>query len=209
MEKQRIYLIRHGETEFNRLGIFRGRYEVDLNDTGRRQAQEIGKALKGCGISFLLTSPLSRAVETARMIAEILKVEYTPDEAFNNIALGEWQGVPKSKIKQDYPDLWHLWTTEPEKLAIPNGETVEQVRRRAFQGLKHIIGSRKETFAIVTHRSVIKALAAAMLDVNPPYFWKFYIDNAAFSIFEVSDGTFTLISWNNNAHLTEKVTELY
>lgn len=170
MEKQRIYLIRHGETEFNRLGIFRGRYEVDLNDTGRQQAREIGEALRGEGVEFLLTSPLARAVETARIIAEILEVDYIAEEAFNNIALGKWQGVPKSKIKQDYPDLWHLWTTEPEKLVIPEGETVDGVKRRAFEGLKRVMESNKQTFAIVTHRSVIKALAAAMLDVNPPYF---------------------------------------
>ena len=209
MKKRRIYLIRHGETEFNRLGIFRGRYEVDLNEVGRQQASQIGKALEGAGIEFLVTSPLSRAVETAEIIASALGIDYFKDEAFNNIALGEWQGVPKQKIKDEYPDLWHLWTTEPEKLAIPGGETVEDVRRRSFAGLKRILEDRKGTFAVVTHRSVIKALAAAMLDVNPPYFWKFYIDNAAFSVFEVTDAGYTLISWNNNAHLTEKVTEVF
>jgi len=209
MKKRRIYLIRHGETEFNRLGIFRGRYEVDLNEVGRQQASQIGKALEGAGIEFLVTSPLTRAVETAEIIASALGIDYFKDEAFNNIALGEWQGVPKQKIKDEYPDLWHLWTTEPEKLAIPGGETVEDVRRRSFAGLKRILDDRKGTFAVVTHRSVIKALAAAMLDVNPPYFWKFYIDNAAFSVFEVTDAGYTLISWNNNAHLTEKVTEVF
>jgi len=209
MKKRRIYLIRHGETEFNRLGIFRGRYEVDLNEVGRQQASQIGKALEGAGIEFLVTSPLTRAVETAEIIASALGIDYFKDEAFNNIALGEWQGVPKQKIKDEYPDLWHLWTTEPEKLAIPGGETVEDVRRRSFAGLKRILEDRMGTFAVVTHRSVIKALAAAMLDVNPPYFWKFYIDNAAFSVFEVTAAGYTLISWNNNAHLTEKVTEVF
>ena len=54
--RQRIYLIRHGETEFNRLGIFRGRYEVDLNDNGRCQAGQVGSALKGESMSFIFLS---------------------------------------------------------------------------------------------------------------------------------------------------------
>ena len=96
---KRFFLIRHGETEFNRLGIFRGRYEVDLNDRGRRQAGEIGAVLGSEGIDFILTSPLSRAVETAEIVSRSVGVEYRIDEAFNNISLGEWQGVEKKTIQ--------------------------------------------------------------------------------------------------------------
>ena len=64
-------------------------------------------------------------------------------------------------------------------------------------------------FGFVTHRSVIKGLAASMLGVAAPYFWKFYIDNAAYSVFE-NDGTrFVLLSWNNNTHLTRRVIETF
>jgi broad specificity phosphatase PhoE len=205
----RFFLIRHGETEFNRLGVFRGRYEVDLNDRGRRQAGEIGAVLRGEGIDFLLTSPLSRAVETAAIVSRAIGVEYRIDEAFNNIALGQWQGVEKAKIQRDYPDQWKRWTTEPENLVIPGGETVEQVRKRSFRRLVEITRRDVSTFAIVTHRSVIKALAASILDVSAPYFWKFYIDNAAFSVFGYGESGFTLLSWNNNYHLSEGVTEVF
>jgi broad specificity phosphatase PhoE len=207
--RQRIFLIRHGETEFNRLGVFRGRYEVDLNERGRRQAQEIGRALKAEDIGFLLTSPLRRAVETARTIAGELGIQYRIDQAFNNIDLGRWQGVEKDKIKGDFPEMWRTWTTEPERLRIPDGETVDEVRQRAASRLLKIVEVEESGFGIVTHRSVIKGLAASMLGVTSPYFWKFYIDNAAYSVFEHDGASFALISWNNNSHLSEKVIETF
>jgi broad specificity phosphatase PhoE len=208
-EDRRVFLIRHGETEFNRLGIFRGRFEVELNERGRRQAHEIGEALKQEGIEFLLHGPLGRAAETASIISEVLGVSRRVDEAFNNILLGKWQGVPKKEVQRDYPREWEIWTTEPEKLLIPGGETVEQVRQRAFTGLMRVLGDTEGSFGIVTHRSVIKTLAASMLDMASPYFWKLYIDNAAYSVFGHGPSGFSLISWNSNTHLSEKVDEVF
>ena len=205
----RIYLIRHGETEFNRQGVFRGRLDIDLNDVGIKQAGETGRALMGEGIAYVLTSPLKRAVATARTVSECLGVGYEADEAFNNINLGSWQGVPKNKVKQDYPEEWGKWTTEPEHLILPGGESVEDVKRRASVRIDEVIRAREGAFAIVTHRSVIKVLAAHMLGVPPPYFWKFYIDNAAYSVFEYNESGFMLVGWNMSSHLSEKVKEVF
>jgi len=208
-KKQRIYLIRHGETEFNRLGIFRGRYEVDLNDNGRSQAGETGRALKDEDIDFILTGPLSRTVGTARIVAGEIGIDYRVDEAFNNIALGKWQGVEKEKVKRDFPEMWKIWISDAEKLKLPGGESVEEVRQRATKRLLEVVAEEEASFAVVTHRSVIKGLAASLLGVAAPYFWKFYIDNAAYSVFE-NDGTrFVLLSWNNNTQLTSGVTETF
>jgi broad specificity phosphatase PhoE len=207
--KRRIFLIRHGETEFNRLGVFRGRYEVDLNEGGRRQAGEIAGALAKERIDFLLSSPLGRATETAQIIADALGIDYKIDEAFNNINLGTWQGVPKDRVMQDYPDLWRRWNAEPERMRVPEGETVVEVRERAFRRLTDILGEDGGDFAVVTHRSVLKGLAASILNVPVPWFWKFYMDNAAYSVFEHDLSGFVLTSWNNNAHLSRKVKEVF
>ncbi len=208
-KKQRIYLIRHGETEFNRLGIFRGRYEVELNDNGRSQAGETGTALKDEDISFILSGPHGRTTETARIVAGELGIDYRIDEAFNNIALGKWQGLEKEKVKREFPEMWKIWISDAEQLKLPGGESVEEVRQRATKRLFEVVAEEDANFAIVTHRSVIKGLAASMLGVAAPYFWKFYIDNAAYSVFE-NDGTrFVLLSWNNNTHLTRRVIETF
>jgi broad specificity phosphatase PhoE len=207
--KRTIFLVRHGETEFNRLGVFRGRFEVELNSGGRKQAGEIAEALRGEGIEFLLASPLGRATETAAIIARELGIEYRVDEAFNNINLGSWQGVPKERVMKDYPDLWKRWTAEPERMRVPGGETVEEVRERAFRRLEALVGEEGGNFGIVTHRSVLKGLAASILNVPPPWFWKFYMDNAAFSVFEHDASGFVLTRWNSNAHLSEMVEEVF
>ncbi len=209
MKKTKIYLVRHGETEFNRLGVFRGRYEVELNQRGIKQAEEISRALASAGIQKIYTSPLKRALKTAEIISRNLGIDYVVNEAFNNIDLGSWQGVKKEEIKKRFPDLWKLWITEPEKLTIPDGETLEDVKKRAFNGIMEVLSTPIERVAIVTHRSVIKVLAAAMLNVQAPYFWKFYIDNAAYSVFEHDGAQFILLEWNNNSHLSEKVKEVF
>ncbi len=208
-ESTRIYLVRHGETEFNRRGVFRGRFDVELNEVGLRQAEETGHALAGERIEFILASPLKRAVATAEAISRIIGVGYETADAFNNIDLGSWQGVPKKKVMEEFPEEWRRWTTEPEHLVVPGGESVEHVKQRASAGLMEALNSRRGTFAVVTHRSVIKVLAAFMLDVRPPYFWKFYTDNAAYCVFEYAGDGFTLLSWNVSSHLSEKVREVF
>jgi probable phosphoglycerate mutase len=205
----RIYLVRHGETEFNRMGVFRGRFDVELNEVGLKQARETGEALAGEGIEFILTSPLRRASVTAQTISKALGMGYEVDEAFNNINLGSWQGVPKKKVMEDYPDAWKQWTRAPEHLVVPGGESVEDVKKRASSRLVEIAEAGGGAFAIVTHRSVIKVLAAFMLNVPPPYFWKFYTDNAAYCTFEYTGEGFVLTSWNRNSHLSEKVKEVF
>jgi broad specificity phosphatase PhoE len=211
--KRRIYLIRHGETEFNRMGVFRGRFEVDLNERGRRQAEEIAGALKGKGLEILYAGPLRRTRQTAEIVARALGIRHVVDEGFTNICLGKWQGLPKKDVMRDYPDLWKQWETAPERLLVPGGETVEDVRRRAYARILKIVKGDSalfgSTMGIVTHRSVMKGLAAAFLRVPPPYFWKFYIDNAAYSIFDYDESGFTMIGWNSNSHLSEMVTEVF
>jgi probable phosphoglycerate mutase len=191
------------------MGVFRGRFDVELNDVGLKQARETGEALTGEGIEFILTSPLKRAAVTAETISKALGVGYEVDEAFNNINLGRWQGVPKKKVMEEFPDEWKQWTTGPEHLVLPGGESVEDVKKRASARLTEIVKAREGAFAIVTHRSVIKVLAAFMLDVPPPYFWKFYTDNAAYCVFEHGEDGFVLVNWNRNSHLTEKVKEVF
>jgi probable phosphoglycerate mutase len=213
MEDQvkRIYLVRHGETEFNRLGVFRGRFEVDLNERGRKQAGEIAEALAGEGIRALYAGPLRRARETAEIIGRRLGLAAQADEGFNNILLGEWQGVPKDAIKRDCPEGWRRWQTAPESLLVPGGETVEDLKRRAFARLQAILADPQSSpvFAVVTHRSVMKALASALLGVPAPYFWKFYVDNAAYSVFQHDQAGFSLLAWNVTGHLSERVTEIW
>jgi len=101
------------------------------------------------------------------------------DEAFNNIDLGVWQGKEKTLIERDEPDRWRLWTTEPDRLVLPGGESLASVRERSAQRTLELVALHEgDRFAVVTHRSVLKVLGGALLGLREGYFWRFYLDNA-------------------------------
>jgi broad specificity phosphatase PhoE len=205
-----IVLVRHGETEFNREDIFRGRFNVELNDRGREQAEALAKALKSPPITAVYTSPLARAVATACAIAREHGLEPIVDEAFNNIDLGEWQGVKKTQVRDEQADEWRLWTTEPEHLRIPGGETLAEIRERAYPRLLDLAaGHDGERIVVVTHRSVSRVLAGAVLGMTEGYFWKFYMDNAGYSLLQYNGSGFVIVQWNEICHLKERVIERY
>jgi len=207
--KTEVIIIRHGETEENRLDIFRGRLDVKLNQNGLRQALEVGRALKGKDMVKIYSSPLVRAMETAKAVAKEHKLEVEVAEGFNNINLGKWQGLPKEEVRKNYPELWEKWIYHTENLVIPGGESVGMVRDRAFTALRDLIKeNRGKTFAVVSHRCVIKVLLTAVLNIKEKYFWKIYVDNASYSIVEHrEDRGFTLTLLNEACHLSQKVYE--
>ncbi len=205
-----IVLVRHGETEFNREGVFRGRIDVGLNDTGRDQAVAAAAALAAKPLAAVYSSPLSRALDTARPIAGRHGLEPVIDEAFHNIDLGEWQGAKKDVVRLEQPEAWVLWTTEPERLRIPGGETLAELRARAFPKFEELAERHDgERIAIVSHRSVIRVLAGAVLGMTEGYFWRFYMDNAGYSVLKRNGTGYVIVQWNENCHLTDSVYERY
>jgi broad specificity phosphatase PhoE len=184
-----VYLVRHGESDFNRRGIFRGTIDVPLNEHGGLQAEALGRALAKTSLSAVYSSPLGRAVDTAHAVALHHDLEVTIDPHFTNIRLGIWQGKPKAEVAVQFPHEWSLWTKSPEKLLIPEGESLGEIRDRAWERVVQLVQREHvgEQIAIVTHRSIIKVILGAAIDLETGYFWKFHIDTASFSTVSHSD----------------------
>jgi len=197
-----IYFIRHGETVGNKEDRFRGRHDFPLNQNGIRQAESLRDALKHVQFDAIYSSPLSRSLKTAEIIADN-RSPVILEEGFTNIALGEWENKPKAWVRRTYPDLWQIWKTEPEKLSFKGMETLTEVRKRAYETLVKLINRhQKGKIAIVSHRAVLKPLFAAMLNMAEPYFWKIQVDTASYSIAEYrNDRGFTFTIINQNKHL--------
>ncbi len=205
-----IFVVRHGESEGNRDNKFRGRTDFPLTERGRSQAEETGKELTKFGkFDVIFTSPLIRAKETAEIISKFLKTNVIPVEELNNIKLGEWEGKSKNFIKENYPEEWRLWITEPEKLKIKNGEEIDHIRERTMKWIRKTVEENYERILIVTHRAVIKPMLAGILDVNPPYFWKFHIDTCSYSIVKYERGIFSLHLLNYTNHLSSLTVERF
>jgi len=204
-----IFIVRHGECAGNREGLFRGRCDFPLNETGIRQAEALALELKGLGLTRIYTGPLARATETARIIADACGADFETRAGFNNMSLGEWEGRPKREVMEEFPEEWSLWIEHPDRLHVPGGESLPDVQRRAFSNLDHLVRTHPgETFAVVSHRAVIKPLLAACLGIAEPSFWKLHVDTASYSILvhEEKRG-YCLTLLNQNKHLAEVIQE--
>ncbi len=204
-----IIIVRHGECKGNREGLFRGRSDFPLNEVGLYQARELAREIKTMQPTRVFTSPLLRAMQTAKAIRQECNIEVEEREALNNIKLGPWEGKSKDYIAQKYPEQWQVWLNEPEKLIIPGMESLDAVQERAKRDLDDIIKHHwGETVIVVSHRAVLKPLIASCLGLSKPYFWRIHLDTASYSIihYERKQG-FILVQLNQNKHLTEFISE--
>jgi broad specificity phosphatase PhoE len=153
-----LLLARHGETDWNRERRFQGHADRPLNDVGRRQALELAELLRGEVLATVYTSPLKRASETARIVAEQLDLVPRELEALREIDVGDWEGLTIEEVRARYPaaldSSWHSgW---------PNGETYDELSARVLPALLELETLHpEETVLGVTHAGPIRAALAA------------------------------------------------
>ena len=198
----RVYLIRHGTTEWNREEIFRGRADCTLNETGRSEAQAVAACLRAVEFEKIYASPLSRAAETARAVAADKGLQVIPDPAFIDLDFGEWQGMPLKEVREKYPDLYRTWRERPQDATFPGGENLAQVRARAWEGLLRVVRDDPEkTTLIVSHRVITKVLICAALGLDNSHFWQIKQDTTAINYLEYARGQFVAALINDTCHL--------
>lgn len=154
-----LYVVRHGETDWNREGRYQGQRESHLTATGRAQAQALADALAGASISRVITSPLARCVDTAAPLAARLGVNVEVDSRLIEIAHGTWEGRLRAEIERDDPQRMRAWRESPERVQFDGGESLEDVvaRWRAFAA--ELDG--ENNIAVVTHDVLVRL---ALLD---------------------------------------------
>ena len=201
-----IYLIRHGEIQANREGIFRGRGEVPLSPAGLKQAGELRAYFSGLKVERVFSSPLKRAAETAAISFPGQAIEL--QELVNNLDLGRWAGRKKKELALEEPELWQSWREEPEKMSFPGGESLAAVKARTRHFNSLLAAGCEERMAVVSHRSVFKALLAEALGLGEKWFWKFHLDNASVTVLlhEPLRG-FVLAKLNRTEHLSSYMFE--
>lgn len=198
----KIILIRHGDTDWNREQIFRGRVDVALNEVGKTQARAVQVWLKDEKVDALYSSPLSRALETARIVGEGRNCEVKTEEGLIDVNFGKWQGCSHKKVKEQYREMYHTWQTKPYLVTFPEGESLKDVKARVMGALEKIIKNHpKETIAMVSHRVVCKVAICAILGLDLSRFWYIKQDTCAINMFEHRDGNYYLSLLNDTCHL--------
>ncbi len=175
-----IFVVRHGETDFNKDGKYLGRIDESLNCSGITQAKELAVFLKDLNIEIIYCSPLKRAIETANFIKSQLNCGIIVDESFIERSLGIYEGLTKNEIKYKYPDLFNKNITRIFDNAPPEGEIINQVIERVFNGLQKINDEKRySNILIVTHGFVAKAINKFFNEkITEEEFFNFNLKNA-------------------------------
>ena len=199
----RMILVRHGQTEWNRVERFRGRADVPLDETGLAQAEATGRRIAAeWQPAAVYSSPLSRAVKTAEAIAGHFGLPVQVHPSLTDIDYGEWQGLTPDEARERWPRVTDAWLNAPQVARIPGGETLDDVRDRAMEAVRALAARHEgQTIVLVGHTVVNRAILLAVLGLGNGRFWRLRQDTCAINVFEVEGDVFILALLNDTCHL--------
>ena len=198
----KVYLARHGQTEWNKKLTFRGRIDIPLNEGGHREAEAIAEVLKDKNIHAIYTSPLRRSIETAQPTARFFHLDIVPVEGLIDISYGEWEGLTFNEVKEKYKDHYAQWEKRPDLVRFPHGETLDEVTERSFSAFKDIVEENPgQSILIIPHRVINKVVLCALLGLNNSHFWEIRQDTGCLNLIEYSNDRFVLSMMNDTCHL--------
>ena len=198
----KLYLVRHGQTAWNVGEIFRGRADIPLDETGRREAGLAGEALREATIHAVYSSPLSRSFETAQLIAKFHNLTVEPIEAIIDISYGDWEGLSNERVRESYPELHKLWHEQPHKVCFPRGESLDEVRARTMTAVSRLVVKHEDrTIVLVAHRVPNKVICCALIGLDNSHFWRIQQDTACTNLFTHKNGEWIVSFLNDTSYL--------
>lgn len=196
-ENMKLYLVRHGETEWNQRGLFQGTTDIPLNQSGRDQAAAAALALRDIPFDAAFCSPLSRARETARIIMGGRGVPVTPDERLREISFGAGEGrsVPETRRSPGTP--LYDFLCAPERYVPPEGgEPLASLFARTGDFVREVLFPLEgtcESVLVAAHGAVNRAILNPALGLSAAQFWQVQLTNCAVSVLEVEGGRLRVV----------------
>jgi broad specificity phosphatase PhoE len=177
----KVYLIRHGETEWNKKRRYLGHTDIGLNSNGRLQAKRVRNILCGEPIHKVYASDLKRAVHFSRLIFKDIAAETMPQ--LREINFGVFEGMTYKEIIKKYAKIYNKWLLSPFEAIIPDGDKLKDFRKKILKTYKKLVLQNSgKTIAIVTHAGPIRMILNDIL--RPKNIWDIKIDNASITIVE-------------------------
>ena len=186
----RIFLIRHGETNWNKEGRFQGQIDIPLNKNGKDQAKKTFEYLKEINFSKAFSSSMSRPYETAQIILQNNKeLKITKLDSLLEISHGLWEGKLEKEIKSEWPALLKNWHDKPEEVIMPEGESIKDVSERSVKAFQEICLSQKynDLTLLVAHDAVNKTLICNILGIDFSNIWMIKQGNGGITIIDIFD----------------------
>ena len=197
-----IYVMRHGETDWNVRKRLQGRSDTQLNENGRKLARITGAALIEVPFDMAFTSPLMRAKETARLALGGREVPIVEDERLIEISFGEYEGLCSGRENYEIPDKnFSQFFTSPDLYQVPKGgESFEMLHQRTaafLEDITHRPQLEDKTVLVTTHGAALRALLNALRTFEMKDFWNGGVSkNCSVAILESHQGEVTLIEEN-------------
>jgi broad specificity phosphatase PhoE len=198
-----LYVARHGETQWNSENRIQGAIDIPLSDRGREQAALLAERFSGVPLAAIYSSPLSRALDTARIVAAAQKngVEIRVDEDLLEVRCGIFEGKTYEELGDDRKWV-KMWREDPA-LRLEGGESRLDLFERVGKFVARTLESHGEgeSILIVGHGGVNKSIIGYLFDVSVKHVWRFYQANACVNAFRPHEMGYLCEAWNDVSHL--------
>src|SRR3712207_4314638 len=179
------YLVRHGQTEWNTQGRTQGHGNSPLTDLGISQAQNLARALREYPIDMIYCSDLGRAVQTAQIVGKELNLDVVATDKLREMGFGVWEGMKMTDIETEYADLFNLWRNQPDKLLVPGGEMLKDIKKRQDELIDYLNEKyQNKHILLVSHSVTVRVMLLSMLDSDIKNIYRIRQDNTAINIVE-------------------------
>ena len=197
-----IYIVRHGQTEWNLLGKTQGHGNSDLTPKGIEQAELLSDSMTKYPIDYIYSSDLGRAYQTAEIIGNKLNIEVEKTEALREMNFGTWEGRIIKDIIEEDPELYKMWRNEPHLAKIPQGETLSQIKERTDAFIKEINEKYDgKHIVLVTHSLCARIMLLSFLDSDVKNIYRINQANTALNIIELRDYGPVVMKMNDTTHI--------
>ena len=198
----KLYIIRHGQTDWNIAKKIQGRQDIPLNERGRYQAGCLKKAMEDRPVTAVFSSPQIRAMETAKAVASSSGSVVIPVKDLMEINYGSWEGKTEEELLQEDRALYEAWWSHPAETAPPGGESISQVNERCQKAWKEIKPQLAGDAAIVAHGGLLAHFMEQLLG-NESVAASTVAHNASITTIEYEPETerFTLVEFDDYRHL--------
>lgn len=201
----RIFLVRHGETAWNKEGRFQGHCDIPLNELGLSQARDAALAAISWDHKAVYTSPLHRTMQVAEEISRLAGTPVVPMPGLKELSLGDLEGVTGEEMRNNWPQVSADWRRDPGSVSMPNGESLVQLQQRAWAAIEEIAASHGEddTLVAVSHNFAIRTIVAKLIGMPLSNFHAMVLSLAAICTIEKVQWGWRLTGYNSTNHLSD------
>ena len=204
MSDLRLVIVRHGVTDWNREGRFQGHLDPPLGQAGHHEAwllaQRIG-ADDELRPARIVSSSLTRAMQTAAAIAAATEVDVEADRRLMEIGQGEWEGRTHAELEVTDTERYQAWRSAAGVRQPPGGEPIAAATERVTALLDELSASEPATICLVSHGGTLRILARRIFELGDDRSWALDVDNASISVATAGEGRWRLDRWNDTGHL--------